>query len=92
MHNTTNPPLLTRAQATEFLNEHGYPITKRYFAKLCLPGSSEAPTVKCWWGPFALYEPETLLSWAQQRCRPGNASPWAENRGLRDRTPEEQTA
>ena len=63
---------LTRTQAVEWLNSHGYPIAQRYFEKLAVPSGGQGPRVDCRFGGRALYLPEDLLAWAQSRCKPGD--------------------
>jgi hypothetical protein len=63
---------LTRVQSVQFLNDRGYPITKRYFEKLSVPSSGQGPRVDAWFGGRALYKPEELLNWAEGRCKPGD--------------------
>jgi hypothetical protein len=65
-------PYLTRVQAAQFLNAQGYPITRKYFAKLCVPSNGQGPPVNKWFGQRALYTPEDLLAWAESRCKPGD--------------------
>jgi hypothetical protein len=71
MVNSDIPARLTRRQAAQYLAANGYPITERYFEKLCVPGSDLGPKIDCWFGNRALYLPADLISWAQARCRPG---------------------
>jgi hypothetical protein len=65
------PARLTRQQAVEFLNSHGFPIKPRYFEKLCVPSGGVGPRIDAWFGNRALYLPDDLMAWAQGRCRPG---------------------
>jgi hypothetical protein len=68
------PPQLTRTQAADFLAGQGFPISRRYFEKLCTPGLNQGPRVNGWFGPRALYLQGDLLEWARSRCKPGDAS------------------
>jgi hypothetical protein len=63
---------LTRVQSVHYLNANGYPITRRYFEKLCVPSASQGPRVDAWFGGRALYRPDDLLTWAECRCKPGD--------------------
>ena len=65
-------PRLTRAQAAQFLAERGFPISRRYFCKLCLPGNGQGPRVDAWFNSKALYLPADVLEWAEARCRPSD--------------------
>lgn len=60
---------VTREQGREFLVGRGYPLSKRYFEKLCLPSSECGPPVDVWFGARALYLKRDLLIWAESRCR-----------------------
>ena len=62
----------TRSQFVEWLNENGYPISNRYFEKLCVPSGGEGPRVDKWFGGRALYLESDLRAWAESRCRPGD--------------------
>jgi hypothetical protein len=66
------PPRLTREQAAEFLTGEGFPITRRYLAKLSIPSSGQGPRVDLWFGGRALYRPEDLIAWAESRACPGS--------------------
>lgn len=74
MNALNHPPLLTRKQAVQFLAENGFPITFRYFEKLCVPSDGQGPREACRFGPRVLYRPDDLLEWAHARCTPGNPS------------------
>jgi hypothetical protein len=63
---------LTRAQAVQYLNARGFPISQRYFEKLCVPSGGQGPRVDLRFGGRALYLPEDLLAWAESRSRPGD--------------------
>jgi hypothetical protein len=62
------PPLLNRKQAAEFLAKSGFPITRRYFEKLCTPGEGQGPREACRFGPKVLYRPDDIIAWAHSRC------------------------
>ena len=66
----TTAPRLTRKQSAQFLTAHGFPIERRHFEKLCCPGSAKGPRVDLWFGGRALYRPEDLLVWAENRSLP----------------------
>jgi hypothetical protein len=63
---------LTRVQAVHFLNEHGFPISQKYFEKLCVPSGGQGPRIDAWFGGRALYLSEDLLAWAMTRSKPGD--------------------
>jgi hypothetical protein len=66
------PSRITRQQAPEFLTAIGFPISKRYFEKLCVPSGGQGPRVDAWFGARALYLESDLRAWAESRCRPGD--------------------
>jgi hypothetical protein len=68
MTTDTKPPLLTREQVRQRLNEHGYPITASYFNKVCLPSRNAGPPVAKLWGKRPLYDLNAALAWAEARC------------------------
>jgi hypothetical protein len=69
MTSSTGPkPKLTREQLRVKLNELGYPLTKSYFDKLCLPSVNAGPPVAMWWGKRPLYELDGGIAWAESRC------------------------
>ena len=63
-----NRKYLTRRQSVEFLREHGYPLSLSHLNKLA--HLHQGPPVSGYWGRYGLYEPATLLEWAQARVRP----------------------
>jgi hypothetical protein len=63
---------LTRVQAVHFLNEHGWPISQRYFEKLACPSGGQGPKIDRWFGGRALYVPDDLIAWAEARSKPGS--------------------
>src|SRR5437868_8778257 len=56
---------LGRAEAAEFLTERGYKTAPSTLAKKAVVGGGP-PFVS--WGRKPLYDPATLLEWAQRRC------------------------
>jgi hypothetical protein len=60
--------LLPREQLRIKLHERGYPLSKSYFNKLCLPSVSAGPPVETWWGKRPLYRLDKALVWAKSRC------------------------
>ena len=64
------PARLTRAQACDFLNQHGFPIKPRYFEKLACTGAG--PRVDGRFGARTMYRPEDIISWAESRFRPAD--------------------
>jgi hypothetical protein len=56
---------LSRAEAAEFLSERGYKTAPATLAKRAVVGGGP-PFVS--WGRKPLYDPESLLEWAQRRC------------------------
>ena len=56
---------LSRAEAAEFLTERGYKTAPSTLAKKAVVGGGP-PFVS--WGRKPLYNPESLLEWAQRRC------------------------
>jgi hypothetical protein len=67
---TFTPPLLTREQLRQCLNERGYPITASYFNKICLPSRNAGPPVAKMWGSKRrpLYKLDEAIAWAESRC------------------------
>jgi hypothetical protein len=65
---------LTRAQSVQYLNSNGYPISQRYFEKLCVPSGNQGPRIDAWFGGRALYKTEDLIAWAEGRCKPGQSA------------------
>jgi hypothetical protein len=63
------PPLLTREQLRQSLNEAGYPIAASYFDKICLPSKNSGPPVAKQWGKRPLYKLDDGLAWAENRCK-----------------------
>ena len=62
---TTVERYLSRTEAAEFLSERGYKTAPATLAKRAVVGGGP-PFVS--WGRKPLYQPETLLEWAQRRC------------------------
>ena len=60
-----SPPLLTRDQVRQLLNERGFPLKASYFNKICLPSRNAGPPAAMWWGKCPLYRPEDALAWAE---------------------------
>jgi hypothetical protein len=58
---------INRRQAHELLTEHGFPIAWDTFNGLCQPCRQKGPPEAGRWGKRALYEPATVLAWAQER-------------------------
>ena len=56
-----NKRLLRRAEAAEFLRQHGYPISKATLNKKATVGGGPSFTR---WSRFPLYDPVDLLAWA----------------------------
>jgi hypothetical protein len=63
-----NERRLTRKQTSEFLREHGYPVSDNEFVKRCWLG--RGPTPDCKWGRKLLYLPSVVLAWAESELRP----------------------
>jgi hypothetical protein len=61
---------LTRSQAAEWLNAHGYPIKHTYFELLCSPKVGQGPRIAGRFGQRVLYRPEDLAAWAEARFKP----------------------
>jgi hypothetical protein len=59
---------MTRQQAVRFINERGYPLSEKYFSKLCLPSRNEGPRVAQQWGGRPLYTADDILAWVETRC------------------------
>jgi hypothetical protein len=57
-------PRMTREQAVTFLKGRGYPVSMEAFIR----GNGPIPMGK--WGRRFLYEPRTLLAWAERRIQP----------------------
>jgi hypothetical protein len=60
---------LTRRELVQFLNEHGFPISKSTLDKLAMPSGGEGPPAAGFWSNRALYEPSKALAWAKNRFR-----------------------
>ncbi|HBO14279.1 MAG TPA: DNA-binding protein [Halieaceae bacterium] len=60
-----NRKYLTRPQAADFLAERGYPCTKGTLQKIASTGGG--PRYRLF-GNRALYTPDDLLEWAEDRC------------------------
>lgn len=54
-------PFLTRPEAAQFLQAHGYPVTRRQLEKLAWSGGGPAYRR---FGRRVLYRPDDLLAWA----------------------------
>ncbi len=59
--------LMTREKMREFLNAHGYPISKSYLDKICAPQVNEGPTPDRYWNRRPLYDPAKALAWAEAK-------------------------
>jgi hypothetical protein len=66
---------LTRVQSAQFLNTQGYPITRRYFEKLCVPSSAQGPRVDAWFGGRALYRPKIFSLGLNAGANPATKPP-----------------
>src|SRR5580658_3461744 len=62
---TFDQRFLTRREAAEFLTHRGYKTAPATLAKLAVIGGG--PPYRLW-GRTPLYDPATLLEWAQARC------------------------
>jgi hypothetical protein len=62
-----NRKYLTRRKGAEFLQEHGYPLSLSHLNKLA--HLHQGPPIAGYWGRYALYDPDTLLEWAESRVR-----------------------
>jgi hypothetical protein len=60
---------LTRAEASAYLREAGFPISDSTMDKWCSPARGEGPPACAFWGKRPLYSPEQLLAWAEARLR-----------------------
>jgi hypothetical protein len=69
-----SPPLLTREQLRQRLNERGYVMSASYFSKICLPSRNEGPPVAKQWGKRPLYDLDAGLAWAEGRCKTASTS------------------
>jgi len=67
-------PRMTRKQALAFLRSHGYPIGASSFAKFCSKCVGGGPEPCGIWGRRPLYEPKTLLLWAEARLKPAHGA------------------
>ena len=59
--------LLTRVEAAQYLQQHGFPVAARTLATLVSRGGGPAYRR---FGQRALYRTEDLLAWAESRCSP----------------------
>jgi len=57
-------PRMTREQAVSFLKGRGYPVSMEAFIR------RNGPPPMGKWGRRYLYEPRTLLAWAERRIQP----------------------
>jgi hypothetical protein len=62
---SSDPDVLTRDRAAEFLRAKGYPITAKRLAKLAHEGGG--PIYRRW-GSRVIYKPPDLLTWAEARA------------------------
>jgi hypothetical protein len=58
---------LTRKQVGQLLRDHGYPIGDGTLDRICSPAQGKGPAVDCWWNGRPLYDPDTVLAWAEAR-------------------------
>jgi hypothetical protein len=65
-------PMRTRKQSAGFLSASGYPITERYFEKLCCAGQGPQPDYE--FGGRYLYSTAVLLDWARARSKPARSA------------------
>ena len=66
----TGEPLMTAAQAVEFLNnELGVPTSKSSFSKETMPSRATGPVPIAYWGKRPLWTPSGLRAWAAARLR-----------------------
>ena len=68
---TDDGPWKTRKTGVEMLQGEGYPLSLSEFNKICMRG--EGPPVDAYFGKHELRKPETFLSWALSRLRPGKS-------------------
>jgi hypothetical protein len=67
----SDEPLLTAAQAVEFLNNTvGVPTSKSSFSKETMPSRATGPVPTAYWGKRPLWTPSSLRAWAKGRMRP----------------------
>ena len=64
---SSSKPRITRQQLASFLTEHGFPIGPGTIERICSPAQSKGPPVDAWWNGRALYNPDTVLEWAEAR-------------------------
>jgi hypothetical protein len=67
MNDQTKRPRITRGQLSEFLTSNGFPIGKGTIERICSPAQSKGPPVDAWWNGRALYDPDAVLLWAEER-------------------------
>jgi hypothetical protein len=53
----------------------GYPISDSTLNKLCAPAVNKGPPIAGWFGPFALYDLDPGIAWAESRLRPARSAP-----------------
>ena len=59
----TDDRLMTREQLFAFLHEHGWPVGKGTWQKLCSPSIGKGPPIAGYWGKRPLYRPTEGLAW-----------------------------
>jgi hypothetical protein len=67
------PPRVTRRQAVEVLNEHGFPTSYSTLAKITSPSQLEeglGPPPVAYFGKHPLFDVQQLLAWAEQKLTP----------------------
>jgi hypothetical protein len=60
---------MTRWQALKLINDLGFPISKDYFDKLCLPSRKSGPPVAARWGLRPMYDADAVRDWAMARSQ-----------------------
>ena len=63
--------LLTRVEAAQFLQQHGFPVAAKTLATMVSRGGGPAYRR---FGQRALYRAEDLADWAESRCSPPRRS------------------
>jgi hypothetical protein len=64
----------TRKELGAELRKRGFPISDSTINKLSAPSVGRGPPVDGWFGPFALYNLEDGVAWAEARLRPERSS------------------
>jgi hypothetical protein len=64
----------TRKELGVELRKRGFPISDSTINKLSAPSVGQGPPVDGWFGPFALYNLATAISWAESRLRSKRSS------------------